>query len=81
MPPRTKNPKMSKRKQDQPSSSLNSQGCFNEQIERWMKKAPHSIKRYEDIQKKILHIGPFCNFLEFSMYDLDELVKMPGWKP
>ena len=77
MPPRTKNP-TKKRKQDQPTTSSHPQVCSDDQIERWMNRAPHSLKRYEDIQKKKLHTGPFYNLLKFPMYDLDELCETAG---
>ena len=43
-----------------------------------MNRVPHSIKRYEDIQKKKLHTSPFYNLLKFPMYDLDEMCENAG---
>lgn len=43
-----------------------------------MNRASYSLKRYEEIQKKKLHTGPFYNLLKFPMYDLDELCDNVG---
>lgn len=43
-----------------------------------MNRVPHSIKRYNNIQKKRLHTGPFYSLLKFSMYDLNEMCENAG---
>ena len=80
MAPKPKSIKSSKRKLDQGSSSSTPQMVSDSQIKQWLFKSSPSIKRYEELQKKKIHTGPFYNLLRFGDYEMDELCEAAGLK-